>query len=94
MKLQEITTTLNNIYSTYDDFGADAKLWEKHGKVRIYIGDYFLEIRDGEAYPSVPAPRQGFYETNSKFIDRADSEKKQIMPIHVVARLVNYLLNK
>ena len=96
MTTSQIAQMINaNANFMMNQFGFDeAKVWEKYGKVRIYIGTKFVDIKDGKATASFTPSRQGFYERNDQYIDRLDAEKKLIMPINVVARYVNILLNK
>jgi hypothetical protein len=94
MTTQAIVTALNNIPFVWTNYRADAKLWEKENHVRIYLGNEYISISNGKATANQSISRKGYYEKSSAHLDRLDAEAKLIMPINVITRYVNYLLNK
>jgi hypothetical protein len=94
MTTKEIVTALNKNPYVWTNYRADAKIWEKENIVRIYLGNQYVSISNGKATAQQSISRKGYYETSAAHLDRLDAEAKLIMPINVITRYVNYLLNK
>ncbi len=95
MTTKQMAEKINNQYWAQEKFRfVEAKAWENYGKVRIYIGREFVDIKNGKATASTITPTRGFYESREAHSVRAEQWAKLTMPIDVVARYVQMLLNK
>jgi hypothetical protein len=93
MTLNQIEKHINNSDHFFGEFGTGVKLWLKNGFTRFYLNGsmgFISIINDVAVYEKFN--RKGFYESQSQFEDRVDSDKKMITDNDVIARYINFLI--